>query len=273
MARYQVILSYDGTEFHGFQRQGNERTVQLEVEHALRKLGWEGRSILASGRTDSGVHASGQVITFDLDWAHSVETLQKALSAHLPADIGVRGACITGDDFHPRFDATQRSYRYQIYFQPFRDPLRDRFAWRLWPKPQPGLPNEAAALFLGQHDFQSFGSPMKPGGNTVRVVTASHWSETPEGWTYEISANAFLYHMVRRSVFMQIQTAMQKFDLNDLRRCVEEAAPSLPGMAPANGLNLYSVEYGDAAREEWKSWKKQQISNETSTDEIDVWRK
>jgi len=254
MARYQVILSYDGTEFHGFQRQGNERTVQLEVENALRVMGWEGRSILASGRTDTGVHASGQVIAFDLNWAHPVETLLKAMSAHLPVDIGVKGAGIVRDDFHPRFDALRRTYRYQIYFQPHRDPLRDRYAWRLWPEPQSGLPNDAAGLFLGEHDFKSFGSPMKPGASTIRVVTASHWSETPDGWLYEISANAFLYHMVRRSVFMQVQTVMHKFGLEDLRMCVQQAAPSLPGMAPANGLNLYAVDYapgfGDPRRKE-----------------------
>lgn len=272
MARYQVILSYDGTEFYGFQRQGNARTVQLEVENALRVMGWQGRSILASGRTDTGVHASGQVIVFDLDWAHPVEVLTRALSAHLPADIGVKSACVVDDQFHPRFDALQRTYRYQVYFQPFRDPLRDRYAWRLWPKPQSGLPNEAAALFLGEHDFCAFGRPMKPGASTIRVVTASHWSETPDGWMYEISANAFLYHMVRRCVFMQVQTAMQKFELDDLRKCIQEAVPCLPGMAPANGLNLYNVEYapGFAARRDWKNGKtwdtRQDISDEASVD-------
>lgn len=243
MARYQVILSYDGTEFHGFQRQGNERTVQLEVENALRRMGWQGRSILASGRTDSGVHANGQVITFDLNWAHSVEILERALNAHLPADIGVNDAKIVDETFHPRFDALSRTYRYRIYFQPFRNPLRDRYAWRLWPIPQLGLPDRFAGIFIGSHDFQSFGKPMKPGGNTIRMVTGSSWSETPEGWTYEITANAFLYHMVRRIVFMQVLAATQKIDLSDLQKCLDCLEPSLPGMAPANGLALHSVEY------------------------------
>lgn len=266
MARYQVIISYDGTEFHGFQRQGNERTVQLEVENALRRMGWKGRTIYASGRTDTGVHANGQVITFDLDWAHSIETLQRALSAHLPDDIGVKGASEVDEAFHPRFDALSRTYRYQVYFQAYRDPLRDRYAWRLWPKPETGVPHEAAVLFLGCHDFSSFGAPMKPGGNTVREVTNSKWSESPNSWTYEITANAFLYHMVRRIVFMQIQTAMQKITLADLRRCLDLQEPSLPGMAPANGLVLHSVEYadGNARREEMQNWVKKDNSNETS---------
>ncbi len=245
MARYQVIISYDGTEFHGFQRQGNTRTVQLEIENALRRMGWAGKTILASGRTDTGVHANGQVITFDLSWAHSVETLQRALSAHLPNDIGVKGACMVGETFHPRFDAISRTYRYQIYFQPFRDPLQGRFAWRVRPKPESGAPYQAATLFLGQHDFRSFGSPMKPNGNTIREVKRSEWSETPDGWTYEITANAFLYHMVRRIVFMQMQTAIQRISLVDLQSSLDQQMPSLAGMAPAHGLILQAVEYAD----------------------------
>src|SRR5512139_1092885 len=93
MARYQVILAYDGAEFFGFQRQARgqkQRTVQAVVEAALHQLGWQGETILASGRTDTGVHASGQVVAFDLDWAHSPEALRSALNAHLPPDAAVQ---------------------------------------------------------------------------------------------------------------------------------------------------------------------------------------
>src|SRR5512139_427161 len=103
MARYQVILAYDGTEFFGFQRQASgpkERTVQAVVEAALRQLGWQGKTILASGRTDTGVHALGQVIAFDLEWAHSTEALRSAINAHLPADVAVQTVAPAADDFH-----------------------------------------------------------------------------------------------------------------------------------------------------------------------------
>ena len=133
MARYQVILVYDGTEFFGFQRQARERTVQGIVEDALRQIGWHGRTILAAGRTDTGVHASGQVIAFDLDWAHSTDDLRNGLNANLPADVAVHQVILGRPDFHPRYDAIARRYRYQIYCQSHRDPLRERYAWRVWP--------------------------------------------------------------------------------------------------------------------------------------------
>src|SRR5512140_3740348 len=94
MARYQIILAYDGTDFLGRQRQAGARTVQVELEKALRKIGWQGRSILLAGRTDTGTHASGQVAAFDLDWKHGTDRLRDALNANLPDDLAVRSACL-----------------------------------------------------------------------------------------------------------------------------------------------------------------------------------
>ncbi|TLN02249.1 tRNA pseudouridine synthase A [bacterium] len=133
MARYQIILAYDGTDFLGYQRQEEARTVQGEVEAALQHLGWQGRSILSSGRTDTGVHASGQVIAVDLDWRHAPEALGKALNARLPDDVAVKAVKVAEKEFHPRFDALWRCYHYRLYCRAERNPLRDRFAWRVWP--------------------------------------------------------------------------------------------------------------------------------------------
>ncbi len=106
MARYQIILAYDGTGFLGSQRQASSRTAQSELEKALRKLGWNGKTVYLAGRTDTGTHASGQVAAFDLDWTHGTDKLQDALNAHLPCDMAVREVNVAADDFHPRFDAT-----------------------------------------------------------------------------------------------------------------------------------------------------------------------
>src|SRR5512142_2393325 len=125
MERYKVILAYDGTHFFGFQRQGETRTVQLEVEAALRRLNWQGKTILSAGRTDSGVHATGHVIAFDLQWAHSLQQLGRALNANLPEDVAVKAVELAAADFHPRYDARSRCYRYQVLFAPARDPLHD----------------------------------------------------------------------------------------------------------------------------------------------------
>ena len=133
MARYQVILAYDGTRFLGSQRQANSRTVQGELEKALRKVGWSGTSVLIAGRTDAGVHASGQVAAFDFDWSYADDVLGRALNANLPVDMAVREVRVAADDFHPRFDASSRRYRYRLFCQPVRDPLRETLAWRTWP--------------------------------------------------------------------------------------------------------------------------------------------
>src|ERR1041385_3970787 len=159
MARYQLTLAYDGTDFFGSQRQAKRRTVQGELEKALCKLGWTGRSVLMSGRTDTGVHATGQIAAFDLDWSHSDEELVRALNATLPADLAVHGARTVDAKFHPRFDALSRCYGYQLFCQPLRDPLRERFAWRVWHTLNADALADIASLFLGTHDFSAFGSP------------------------------------------------------------------------------------------------------------------
>lgn len=242
--RYKVTLAYDGTSFFGFQRQGTDRTVQLEVEAALRALNWQGKTILSSGRTDSGVHASGQVIAFDLEWPHGTEKLARALNAKLPEDVAVKSVEVVGADFHPRYDASSRCYRYQILFAPARDPLRDRFVWRVWPPCEVDALQAAARFLHGTHDFAAFGTPPRPGGSTIRTVFSAGWQAGEEGlMRFEVTANAFLYHMVRRMVFVQVQVGQQRLSLEKLREAVEKAAPLTPGLAPPQGLALKEVQY------------------------------
>ena len=243
MARYQLKLAYDGTEFFGFQRQGNTRTVQKVFETTLKRLGWEENTILFAGRTDTGVHASGQVVVFDLNWNHTNEELKMALNAYLPEDVAVSDVKLTDADFHPRYDALSRVYRYSIYHQPERNPLNDRFAWRIWPELKGEKLHEAAIHLLGSHDFSAFGRPMKPGSSTTRTVLKSEWSPTENGWEYQIEANAFLYHMVRRSVYILVQVAREKMSMEMLLSGINEKAGMRSGLAPARGLNLWQVNY------------------------------
>lgn len=244
MARYQVTLAYDGTHFEGFQRQVKRRTVQAEIEQALRNLGWQGKAVLAAGRTDRGVHAAGQVIAFDLEWAHSPEALGRALNASLPPDVAVQAVSPAPAGFHPRYDARRRSYQYRLYCAAGRNPLRERYAWRVWPSLDAGLLQEAACLFSGAHDFSAFGSPPKPGGSTLRTVYHSAWrAEAHQGLSYEVTANAFLYHMVRRLVYVQVQAGQQRISLAELDRALREAHPLAPGLAPPQGLMLVEVSF------------------------------
>lgn len=249
MARYQVTLAYDGTEFHGFQRQSRAseakvRTVQVVVEAALKRLGWKEASILGAGRTDAGVHAQGQVVAFDLSWQHSVEDLQAALNANLPSDIAVRKVRAVRPDFHPRFDAIARRYRYRIYCQHARDPLRDRYAWRIWPAVSlAGLQAEACQL-LGNHDFAAFGTPPRVGGSTFRSVYKASWQEGGSDLIFEITANAFLYHMVRRLVFVQVAINQEKLEADSLSRNLDSKPEKMiQGLAPPQGLCLVEVIY------------------------------
>jgi len=260
MARYKLTLAYDGSGFVGSQRQASAktRTVQGELEKALQDLGWTGRSVIMSGRTDTGVHASGQVASVDLDWSHADDQLVRALNSTLPAEVAVRSAEVVDDNFHPRFDATARLYRYRLFCQSLRDPIRERFDWRIWPAVKADVLAKVVRLFLGTHDFSAFGSPTTPKGTTVRTVMKAEWQQVSEdGWHFEIQADAFLYRMVRRLVFVQVAVAQGKTSVEAVAHslakqppagtrsgCRHGATATLPsGLAPAHGLTLVEVKY------------------------------
>ena len=253
MARYQLTLAYDGTHFFGSQRQASKRTVQGELEKALCRLGWTGRSVMMSGRTDTGVHATGQVASFDLDWSHSDDELVRALNAALPADMAVHKARMVHAKFHPRFDASSRCYRYRLFCQPLRHPIQERFAWRIWPAIRGEVLAETAKLFLGTHDFSAFGSPTNPKGGTVRTVMKAEWFHHEEDeWHFDVQADAFLYRMVRRLVFIQVVVAQGKVSAEAIMNSLEKpaSAEKLPaGLAPAHGLTLVEVAYTSKAHE------------------------
>ena len=254
MARYQLTLAYDGTDFFGSQRQAKSRTVQGELEEALNKLGWTGRSVIMSGRTDTGVHATGQVAAFDFEWSHTDAALIRALNAELPTDMAVWDARIGYSKFHPRFDATSRRYQYKLFCQPLRDPIRERFAWRVWPAVSSDVLAHAANLFLGTHDFSAFGSPTTPKGTTVRTVMKAEWMRIEEDeWRFEVQANAFLYRMVRRLVFVQVAVAQGKVSAEGIANALADQAKvksrseKIPaGLAPAHGLTLVEVTYHES---------------------------
>jgi tRNA pseudouridine38-40 synthase len=254
MARYQIILAYDGTGFHGSQRQARrqkadsqalkDRTVQGVFEESLRQLGWQGRSILSAGRTDSGVHASGQVFAFDLDWQHTPQALQAALNACLPSDVAVQAARVVRSDFHPRFDALARRYRYCVYCQPARDPLKDRQAWRVWPAVTLDALQAVARLFIGVHDFAAFGTPPRAAGSTMRTVTQASWQQNGADLSFEVTANAFLYRMVRRMVFTQVLVAQGRLERQAFVQSLQQPPPKMfQGLAPPQGLTLVAVLY------------------------------
>lgn len=245
MELYQVTLAYDGTDFKGYQRQKDARTVQNELEQALTRLGWSERSIMSAGRTDTGVHAEGQVIAFQLDWQHTSGELHRALNDLLPADISVLSVETACENFHPRFDAVQRRYRYQIYFNRVILPLKDRYYWRVWPKPKEELLENAGKLFLGTHDLKRFGKAPDEKTPTIRTIDSIEWKWLQEGNVlfFGISAKAFLYHMVRRIVYVLIRVGQERVSMQDLEESINNRIDLPAGIAPAKGLILERIIY------------------------------
>jgi len=246
MARYKLTLAYDGAAFHGSQRQARRRTVQAELEKAVRRLGWQGRSVVLAGRTDAGVHAMGQVAAVDLEWGHSAEALRDAINATLPPEVVVMSANAMGADFHPRFDAVSRRYGYDVRCAPLRHPIEDRFAWRVWPPVDAAALESAARLVRGRHDFGAFGSAARKGGSTIRTVEESAWRQRGHALHYEIVADGFLYRMVRRLVFLQVAVGQGKCSEQAFGEALRTGSrvKRLPaGTAPADGLRLMEVKY------------------------------
>ena len=249
MERYKLTLAYDGTGYFGSQRQANNPTIQLALEKALYVLGWRGNSVSLAGRTDAGVHASGQVATVLMEWKHSADDLKKALNAVLPADMAVYTVDHCPKEFHPRFSATSRTYVYRIYHQPYRDPSRERYAWRIWPALDKDILQSIAEYLPGEHDFAAFGTPPRKEQSTIRSVKQARWFVVEDETRFEVEANAFLYHMVRRLVYVQVAIAQGRAPAKSLVEMLEKPnGKNVVGIAPPNGLTLTTVTYPETFR-------------------------
>ena len=250
MRRYAAILAYDGTDYQGFQRQPEPTpTIQAAVEKAISRVTAQPTRIVAAGRTDTGVHASGQVIAFDVEWKHGNDELLRAINSQLPADIALRELW-RQERFHPRFDALWRQYAYRIATPATRHPLLTRHVWQLIGESLDlERMNAAAAICLGEHDFAAFGrSPQEGSANTMRQIYLSRW-ETESGefgktLRYRIRGTAFLYHMVRRLVGVMAQVGqglISPGEFEAILRSRDIARAKL--LAPAKGLILEAVGY------------------------------
>jgi tRNA pseudouridine38-40 synthase len=217
--------------------------VQQALETALTQLTREQVPVLAAGRTDAGVHATGQVIAFDIEWRHPLEALHRALNAVLPPDVAVRKIEWTGEDFHPRYDARSRWYRYTVYNHPVRSPLHRRTSLHVRRELDVQAMQSAAALLVGEHDFATFGRP--PQGNiTLRRVLRAAWSGEPPWLHFDVEANAFLYRMVRSLVGTLLEVGAGRRSVDSFKAILEACDRSQAGpTAPPHGLCLVEVIY------------------------------
>lgn len=239
--RIWAAIAYEGTAYRGFQRLAppHEPTIQGVLEMALQRLTGTPVRVRGAGRTDAGVHALGQVVAFDLSWRHSLEALQRALNAVLPSDIVVWALGEAPPDFHPRREAQSRLYRYLIYNGPWRDPFGGRLAWHV-PRPlNVEAMRQAAAFWIGRHDFGAFGRPPK-GRNTVREVRRAAVTASGDWVAFEIEADAFLYLMVR--IMVAVLVAIGRGEQPpDAAAVYLEHPEAYPARAPAPPHGLYFV--------------------------------
>jgi tRNA pseudouridine38-40 synthase len=241
--RIRAIVAYDGTEYQGFQRQANGPTVQEALETALARVTCEEIRLWPAGRTDAGVHAAGQVIAFDTSWKHPLNTLQRALNAVLPPDVAVRDVVQARPDFHPRFDAFSRRYRYTVYNHPIRSPLVRRMSLHVPRELDVAAMEACAQAIVGQHGFATFGTPPQ-GNNTVRTVVQAGWRADWPWITFDIEANAFLYRMVRSLVGTMLQVGLGRITATAFQEAfaARDRARAGPTAEP-QGLSLVEVKY------------------------------
>jgi tRNA pseudouridine38-40 synthase len=262
--RLRLLLAYDGTAFYGAQVQPGRRTVGSELEAALARITGETMRVTFAGRTDRGVHAAGQVAHCDLATALPDERLWRALNGVLPGDLAVLRLATATDDFHARYGAHWREYRYQVWNSPVRLPTLNRTTWHLTRPLDLAALNAAVTTLLGEHDFAAFAGQGLGGGrqqarSTVRSVLRAEWTalppDTPEptGRIVElwIRANAFLPQMVRTIVGAAVEVGLGRRDGAWLAWCLRERRrANVPAPAPPQGLTLWQVGYDEVGSPE-----------------------
>jgi tRNA pseudouridine38-40 synthase len=236
-------VAYDGTGYAGFQVQPNARTVQGELERAISKVCDEAVRVTGAGRTDAGVHASGQVIDFRTASALDGVTIGRGVNALLPEDIAVSALEPAAEDFHARFSATGRTYEYRIRHGRERNPLERHRELHIAGPLDVAAMRDASSRLVGRRDFSSFAAGL--GG--VRSVRSATWCEPGTSrLCFEITADAFLRGMVRAIVGTLLWVGRGKIDALTFEKIVAANDRAMAGpSAPANGLCLIGVEYGE----------------------------
>jgi tRNA pseudouridine38-40 synthase len=246
--RYRGKVAYNGSRFSGFQRQApGILTIQEELEKALQAITGQHITVIGAGRTDSGVHALGQVISFDCPWRHPVEALRRAINAQLSPEIVLWDLQIAPANFHPRFSALRRTYAYHFYTAPHRNPLKDSLSWYIGPKLNFGPMQSAARSLLGRQDFATFGTAPQGGPNTIRTVYLAHIKRGRDGdHQFRIQADAFLAHMVRNIMGSLMAVGWGDWSLPQFAAALAaKQRAACAKMAPPHGLVLESVQYPD----------------------------
>ena len=242
---FKMTIEYDGTDYHGWQRQKQERTIQGEIEQALLLMTARHVRLCASGRTDAGVHACGQTANFSCETELTPEAIQKGLNSILPNDIVIQDCRSIHESFHARYDAKSKIYHYKILNKNLPAAIGRQYALFVRRKLDTAAMRQAIPHILGSHDFKAFEGTGSPRSHTIRNVMAADLSENPDGrLTFKIEADGFLRFMVRNIVGTLLDVGLGKINADEFKNILESKDRSRAGAtAPAHGLFLMEVKY------------------------------
>ena len=240
----KLVVTYDGTDFSGWQIQKSGRTVQGEIQSALKTLTGEDITLTGSGRTDAGVHALGQVASFETSATIPPKNFAKALNTILPSDVKIISSEQVEDGFNARKHAKKKTYRYSLYRSDCALPLKERYAFRIDKDLDLAKMQDCASALVGENDFKAFcatGSSVK---TTTRTIYSFEVNKNGDDITFTVCGNGFLYNMVRIMVGTLIKAGEGKIGKADIEKMLTEGKRNLGGATiSAKGLTLVSVEY------------------------------
>ena len=243
MPTYRLDIGYDGSGFHGFARNHGVRTVQGELEEALTTITGIDIKTVVAGRTDAGVHAKGQVVSFETDTAIQVDRVWRSLRSMLGPEIAANSVTEVESGFDARFSARSRTYRYSIDESPVPDPLVRSSVWHVGEPLDLDAMNEAATAFVGTHDFASL-CRAQEGRTTERTVTEAVWTRRGGLLVFEVEAKAFCHQMVRSMVALCVEVGRGRLDGGAVPGILEARDRNAArGAAPPHGLVLWEVGY------------------------------
>jgi tRNA pseudouridine38-40 synthase len=245
LATFKLVVAYDGTAYHGWQRQKTDRTVQGEIEKALTTMTGKPVSLAGSGRTDAGVHAMGQTASFKSDAGLGPDVYLKGLNSLLPDDILIKGCEWVEPEFHARYDVRSKIYQYRILNRDMPAVMERHFIWHIRrPLDVPAM-HKAASYFVGEHDFKAFEGTGSPRTSTVRHVIRAHVQQAvPDRILFDIEAQGFLRYMVRNIVGTLVDVGRGRIPGEEVKRILlSRDRRQASATAPAKGLFLMAVRY------------------------------
>ena len=245
MKTFKLIIEYDGTAYHGWQRQTTDASIQDEIEKALAVMTRQSITLAGSGRTDAGVHALGQTASFRCDTTLTADIFQKGLNSLLPEDIVIKSCTQVDNEFHARFNAKTKTYRYRIRNTPIPSALCRRYAWHIRKPLDIAAMQKAGKCLIGTHDFKAFQGQGSHVETTIRSLFAFDICSEAHMVFCDITGDGFLRFMVRNIVGTLVDVGIGKITTEEFKQILLSKDRSLAGAtAPAHGLFLVKVEYG-----------------------------